>query len=172
MGNMKKALFVFSLVLVMAGCKKDEVDCAFTAGSNVAPASEKTQVTSYLVANNIPNAVELGNSGMFYVIDVPGSSSKPGMCNFVTVKYVGKYENGTVFDQTAGTSTASFKLGLLIEGWKRGIPLVGAGGKVRLYIPPTLGYGPAGVFNSSTGAYTIPQNAMLIFDVELVSVSG
>ena len=169
---MKKALFVFSLVLVMTGCKKDGVECAFTAGSGVAPASEKSMVTAYLVANSISNSVELGNSGMFYVIDVPGSSAKPGMCNFVAVKYVGKYENGTVFDQTTGTSTASFKLGLLIEGWKRGIPLVGAGGKVRLYIPPTLGYGPAGIFNSSTGAYTIPPNALLIFDVELVSISG
>ena len=169
---MRKVIFIFSFALVMTGCKKDGVDCAYIPGNSVAPASEKTQVTSYLVANNIPNAVQLGSSGMYYVIDVPGSSTKPGMCNFVTVKYIGKYENGTVFDQTTGTSTASFKLGLLIEGWKRGIPLVGSGGKVRLYIPPTLGYGPAGIFNSSTGAYTIPQNAMLIFDVELVSVSG
>ncbi len=169
---MHKFLLVFSIILLFAGCKKDGADCAYTAGSGVAPANERSQMTSYLMANSISNAVELGNSGMFYVIDVPGSNAKPGLCNFVTVKYVGKYENGTVFDQTSGTSSASFRLGLLIEGWKRGIPLIGAGGKIRLYIPPTLGYGPAGVFNSSTGAYTIPPNALLFFEVELVSISG
>lgn len=169
---MKKVLFVFSLVLVMTGCKKDADECNISAGSGVAPANEKSMVTAYLLANSITNAVELGNSGMYYVIDVAGSNTKPTMCNTVTVKYVGKFENGTVFDQTTGTRTVSFQLGSLIEGWKRGISLIGAGGKVRLYIPPTLGYGSAGVFNPSTGAHTIPPNALLIFEVELINISG
>ncbi|HLF47211.1 MAG TPA: FKBP-type peptidyl-prolyl cis-trans isomerase [Chitinophagaceae bacterium] len=168
---MKKVLFVFSFVFVLTGCKKEETACQFSAGSSVAPANEKSMVTSYLSTNNISNAVELGNSGMYYVIDVAGSGNKPGQCSFLNVKYIGKYQDGTVFDQTSGSNTAAFTLGQLIEGWKRGVPLIGAGGKIRLYIPPTLGYGPAGVFNSSTGNYTIPPNAMLIFEVELVSIS-
>jgi FKBP-type peptidyl-prolyl cis-trans isomerase FkpA len=168
---MKKALVIFSLVIIIAGCKKDRVDCNTSAGTSVAPANERTQVSAYLSSKNITTAVEVGNSGLFYVIDVAGNTNKPDQCSFVTIKYVGEYEDGTVFDQTTGTTTASFSLGQLIEGWKRGLPLIGAGGKIRLYIPPTLGYGPAGVFNSSTGVYTISANAMLIFNVEIISVS-
>ena len=156
----------------MTGCKKEGANCNYLAGTSVAPANERTQVSAYLSSKNITNAIELENCGIFYVIDAPGNSSKPNQCSYITIKYVGEYEDGTIFDQTTGTNTASFSLGQLIEGWKRGLPLIGVGGKIRLYIPPTLGYGPAGVFNSSTGVYTIRANAMLIFNVEIVSITN
>jgi FKBP-type peptidyl-prolyl cis-trans isomerase FkpA len=55
-------------------------------------------------------------------------------------------------------------LGQLIVGWQKGLPLISSGGKITLYIPPSLGYG-------SAAAGSIPANSILIFDIELISVS-
>jgi FKBP-type peptidyl-prolyl cis-trans isomerase len=77
-----------------------------------------------------------------------------------------------VFDETKGTDVAIFPLSSLIEGWKRGIPLLGEGGKIRLFIPPSLGYGPGGWLNPNTGLYNIPPNAVLIFEIKLITVTG
>ena len=84
----------------------------------------------------------------------------------VTVKYAGRLTNGTYFDPTTPgtTSTATFALWQVIVGWQKGVPLISAGGKISLYIPPSLGYG-------SVPKGSIPANSILIFDIELVSVS-
>ncbi|MFY7839705.1 MAG: FKBP-type peptidyl-prolyl cis-trans isomerase [Lacibacter sp.] len=167
--NLKLITAVLAAIAVLGACKKKNEGCTYTPGTTVATAAQEKVVTDYLTANSI-TAVELDNSGLYYVIDAAGTGAKPGLCNTVVAKYKGQLSNGTIFDQTAGTSTASFTLGGTIEGWKRGVPLIGAGGKIRLYIPSSMGYGEAGIFNSNTGLYTIPQNAMLIFDVEITAI--
>lgn len=62
----------------------------------------------------------------------------------------------------------SFKLGVgqVIQGWDEGVVGMKAGGKRTLYIPARLGYGARGA-----GA-SIPPNAALIFEVELLMVNG
>jgi FKBP-type peptidyl-prolyl cis-trans isomerase FkpA len=168
---MKYVVGLLFAVAVLSACKKkNDNECAYKEQTTTASAQDEAVVTDYIAANNITGAVELGTSGMYYVIDAPGNGKRPALCNTVVVKYTGKLANGTIFDQTQGTATAAFTLGSLIEGWNRGMQLVGEGGKLRLYIPSSLAYGGAGVFNSNTGLYTIPQNAMLIFDIEIVSV--
>ena len=90
----------------------------------------------------------------------------------VTMNYTGwlydasKTDNkGTQFDTSTGRGAFAFVLGVgqVIAGWDQGVPGMKVGGKRRLIIPPSLGYGSAG-----TGP--IPGNATLVFDVELVSV--
>ncbi|MEJ8844852.1 FKBP-type peptidyl-prolyl cis-trans isomerase [Lacibacter sp. H375] len=168
---MKYVVGLLMAVAMLSACKKkNSNECPYSAENTSASAQEEAVVTDYIAANSITGAVELGTSGLYYVIDAQGNTNKPALCNTVVVKYKGQLANGTIFDQTTGTSTASFTLGGLIEGWNRGMQLVGEGGKIRLYIPSSLGYGAAGSFNPNTGLYTIPQNAMLIFDVEIVAV--
>ena len=60
------------------------------------------------------------------------------------------------------------KLGELIPGWQKGIPLIKKGGEVKLYIPPSLGYGSQNV--TSGGVVVVPANSILIFDVQLADV--
>lgn len=169
---MNRIVCVFVLASFLAACGGKGKECFLQAGSTVAPANEKNMVTSYLSSNNITNAVELNGCGLYYVIDMAGNNNFPGQCSSIQIKYTGRFQNGTVFDQTQGNNTATFTLGELIEGWKRGLPLIGKGGKIRLYVPPSLGYGAAGYYNPGTGSYLIPPNSMLIFEVEMINVGN
>ena len=85
----------------------------------------------------------------------------------VNVQYTGWLEsNGTQFDSSRQAGRTAFSLtlgqGQVIKGWEEGIPGMHIGGKRRLIIPPSLGYGAQG------SPPTIPPNATLVFDVELV----
>jgi FKBP-type peptidyl-prolyl cis-trans isomerase len=86
----------------------------------------------------------------------------------VTVNYVGTLTNGTKFDSSYDRGQPYvFQVGAgrVIAGWDQGIPGMKVGGKRRLTIPPSLGYG-----NQVAGP--IPANSTLVFDVDLVSIAG
>jgi FKBP-type peptidyl-prolyl cis-trans isomerase len=81
--------------------------------------------------------------------------------------YTGKLENGKVFDSSHNRGEPlKFKLGVgqVIEGWDEGIAGMKVGGKRTLTIPPHMAYGERGAGGS------IPPNATLIFDIELVEI--
>jgi FKBP-type peptidyl-prolyl cis-trans isomerase len=83
----------------------------------------------------------------------------------VTVNYTGTLPDGTTFDSTTGKDPFSFILGvgLVIQGWDKGILGMKEGGTRELTIPPTLGYG-----NRTAGP--IPANSILKFKVDLVRI--
>jgi FKBP-type peptidyl-prolyl cis-trans isomerase len=74
---------------------------------------------------------------------------------------------GTQFDSNTAGAGFTFVLGAsqVIKGWDQGVAGMKVGGKRRLIIPPDLAYG-------SAGAGTIPGNATLIFEIELLAVAG
>jgi FKBP-type peptidyl-prolyl cis-trans isomerase len=84
----------------------------------------------------------------------------------VTVNYVGTLTNGTKFDSSYDRGTPfTFNLGAggVIVGWNQGVAGMKVGGKRKLTIPPSLGYG-------SSDQGPIPANSTLIFEVELLKV--
>lgn len=89
-----------------------------------------------------------------------GATVQPG--DTIVVNYVGKLQDGTVFDSANGVS---FQIGVgrVIPGWDQGLQGMKVGGKRLLIIPPALAYG-------ASGSGPIPPNATLIFQVELVKV--
>jgi FKBP-type peptidyl-prolyl cis-trans isomerase len=94
-----------------------------------------------------------------------GALAQPGKA--VRVHYVGRFQDGTVFDQSYSRGEPiAFRLGAgqVIKGWEEGIAGMKVGGRRKLVIPPSIGYGAAGY----PGA--IPPNATLVFQVELVGV--
>ena len=95
-----------------------------------------------------------------------GVPAKTG--DYITVQYTGKLLNGKQFDTSRqpGRGPFTFKLGgPVIAGWNRGVVGMKAGGKRHLKIPGSLGYGASG-----TPDGTIPPNATLLFDIELVRI--
>jgi len=85
----------------------------------------------------------------------------------ITVNYTGTLTDGTKFDSSLNPGRTPFEftlgVGQVIEGWDKGFAGMKVGGKRRLTIPSSMGYGPQG-----TGP--IPGNATLIFEVELLGV--
>ena len=103
-----------------------------------------------------------------------GAAATPG--SLVSVLYVGKLQDGTVFDSSAahGNKPLDFTLGSkdLIAGFQIGVNGMKVGGERLLSIPPTLGYGTQDVKDPTSGKVIIPANSTLIFDVKLVSVKA
>lgn len=103
-------------------------------------------------------------SGMYVVVDEPGTGKPITDGSTVSVKYKGQLLDGTVFDSTR-TVPYQFTLGRqpVIQGWVDGLKYFKNGGKGHLLIPSTLGYG-------SQGMGKIPPNAALVFDIEITDV--
>ena len=75
---------------------------------------------------------------------------------------------GGVFDTNTTGLGFQFELGagFVIKGWDQGVVGMKVGGKRRLIVPPELGYGVSGAGS------TIPGNATLIFEIQLLGVAG
>jgi FKBP-type peptidyl-prolyl cis-trans isomerase len=85
----------------------------------------------------------------------------------VRVHYTGWLTTGKKFDSSVDAGKPfDFTIGNgeVIKGWEEGITGMRVGGKRQLRIPPDLGYGAEG------SPDTIPPNATLIFDVQLLGV--
>jgi FKBP-type peptidyl-prolyl cis-trans isomerase FkpA len=154
---LRKLMVGFLLVVLFGGCIKKEPDCNFDECELVAPANEVQAIQNFLNSSGITATKHC--SGMFYVIDSMGTGNHPGACTSVRVTYSGSLTNGTTFD----SGTHDLGLSSVIRGWTIGVPLIRQGGRIRLFIPPTLGYG-----YSDYGP--IPANSILIFDITLVTV--
>ncbi len=100
-----------------------------------------------------------------------GAEAKPG--DTVSVLYVGKFTDGSVFDSSGahGNQPLVFILGSqgLIPGFQIGVNGMKEGGERLLAIPPSLGYGGEDVKDES-GKVIIPANSTLVFEIQLVKV--
>jgi FKBP-type peptidyl-prolyl cis-trans isomerase len=106
------------------------------------------------------------STGLKYLDEVVGNGESPSPGNIVTVHYTGWLENGTKFDSSVDRGQPfEFPIGTgrVIKGWDEGVMSMKVGGKRKLIIPPSLGYGARNLGK-------IPPNSTLIFEVELLGV--
>ncbi|CAA0809709.1 Peptidyl-prolyl cis-trans isomerase FKBP43 [Striga hermonthica] len=75
-------------------------------------------------------------------------------------------DTGHVFDSNVGKDALYFRLGdeAFIDGWNVGIDGMRIGGKRRLIVPPSMGFGDSALEED------VPPNSWLIYDIELLSV--
>ncbi|SMG20817.1 FKBP-type peptidyl-prolyl cis-trans isomerase [Marivirga sericea] len=135
-------------------------------------------IKDFLSKNGIE--AERTESGLYYMITEETSGEKPAPGDTVSVNYVGKLMDGTVFDTSFediakeadiynpereyGPIEIPIGKGRVIRGWDEGIMLLNEGSEATLFIPSGLAYG------SRAAGAKIPANSSLVFDVELVEV--
>jgi len=130
------------------------------------------------VAETLPSGLKIYNLQK-------GTGEKPKIGQYVKVNYAGWLSNGTLFDTSSEEIAKKFgKFGEinamhrgdfspssmlyspespLVGGFREGLLSMGIGDKIRIFIPPHLGYG-------ASGGGPIPPNANLIFDLEIVEI--
>ncbi len=145
-----KFIIIPLLLFLLIGCKKKESQSEI----------DERIITEYISNNNL-NAKST-NSGLYYTVDDPGTGAMPNITSTVTVAYKGYLTDGNVFDESTADGI-TFALTNVIKGWQEGIPLFKEGGKGTLLIPSALGYG-------AQGNGEIPKNAVILFDINLISV--
>ncbi len=143
------------------------------AQTPTAPAKKPaTRTTAARPNPNVPTKV-IGPgtktaSGLQYWDIKVGTGATAAAGQKVKVHYTGWLTTGKKFDSSVGSGHPfEFTLGNgdVIKGWDEGVAGMKVGGKRQLHIPPDLGYGANG-----TPDGTIPPNAPLIFDVQLIGV--
>lgn len=95
-----------------------------------------------------------------------GSGDEVKSGDAVVINYLGTLTNGTKFDSSYDRGEpfeTQIGTGQVIKGWDLGVVGMKVGGKRKLTIPPSLGYG-----DQAQGP--IPANSTLIFEVELVEI--
>lgn len=124
-----------------------------------------TEGAAFLAKNGAGQGVVTTPSGLQYRVLRQGAGPRPLPTSKVRVHYHGTLLDGTVFDSSYERGRpAEFGLDGVIAGWTEGVGLMPVGGKYRFWIPASLAYGEKG----SPGS--IPPNATLVFDVELLQV--
>ena len=135
----------------------------FTHTSMAQTALEKGR--AFLAENATKPGVQQTSSGLQYLIVNPGEGRSPKATDTVKVNYRGALIDGTEFDSSyKHNEPIEFPLNGVIAGWTEGLQLLKEGGKIQLFIPSNLAYGPRGA-----GGLIGPDET-LIFEVDLLKV--
>ncbi|WP_407447532.1 FKBP-type peptidyl-prolyl cis-trans isomerase [Fibrobacter sp.] len=120
---------------------------------------------AFLAKNVLDSTVKVTPKGVQYRVLKAGTGISPKVTDKVQVHYIGALLDGTQFDNSVKRGEPlEFPVGAVIEGWQDLLQVMKEGDKVKAWIPSALAYGEAGV------PPTIPGNALLIFEVELLKV--
>lgn len=116
-----------------------------------------------LIKEKYANAIKT-SSGLMYIVLKEGKGLIPASGALVEAHYTGRLVDGTKFDSSVDRGHPFHFVvgkGNVIKGWDEAFLSMKKGEKRILIIPPDLAYG-------ERGAGSIPPNATLIFEVELI----
>ncbi len=139
------ALFAFG-----GGGKKSMDDTKSNSSSQASSSAASTGAVDLKIED-----IKVGN----------GTEVKSG--DTVSINYIGTLTDGTKFDSSYDRKVpfeTKIGVGQVIKGWDKGVVGMKVGGKRKLTIPPSLGYGAQGAGSK------VPPNATLIFEVELMGI--
>ncbi len=147
-------------------------DKAQMENDNKAAAAKQTEIDDkliqdYLTKNNLKT--QKTASGLYYIITPSGSTEKPTQGQQITLNYTGMLLDGTKFDSNTDPAFGhvapfqyKYNVDKMIKGWDEGVDMMHKGDKIKIIMPSYLGYGAQG------RPPKIPQNAPLMFEMELV----
>ena len=148
------SLFMLTLMLI-ASCSEDPISLIHLEEGE-----------AFLATNAEEEGVNRIEQGLQYSIIETGNANSmtPSLENTITAHFHGTLINGDVFWSSVDLNEPlTIKLSQLIVGCQKVISLMKTGDKWRVFIHPSLAYG-------LEGRPSIPPNAVLIFDIELLAV--
>jgi len=142
----------------------------FLLGSIAVDAYKQNQAAKTKTINQLPTTqkdspMDVAELKIEDTIVGTGSAVKSG--DTVVINYTGTLLDGTKFDSSYDRNQAfetQIGVGQVIEGWDKGVVGMQVGGKRKLTIPSSMGYGSRGAGG------VIPPNAGLVFEVELMGI--
>jgi FKBP-type peptidyl-prolyl cis-trans isomerase FklB len=127
----------------------------------------KKEGEEFLAKNKTESGVTTLPSGLQYQVITEGKGDMAKATDTVTVNYRGTLIDGTEFDSSYKRGQpATFRVTGVIKGWTEALQLMKTGSKWKLFIPAELAYAEHG------SGQQIGPNAVLIFEVELVSIQS
>jgi len=170
---MKGVLFVLLLFSACLSACTKYTGVTSPAAVQAQAVIDNNIITQYLAANNLTQIAQKVDSagaptGICYIVNARGdTTSLYNSSTSITVGYTGTLlTTGYVFAQTDSIHP-SYILGQVIRGWQLGIPKVGQGGTITLYLPSRYAYGPFAQPNIG-----LPANAVLIFNITVYAVTN
>lgn len=146
---MNRIGFLLVVALVMSSCGESYSDAELTQFDE--------QIQKLIEQKNW--TCERSESGLYFQILEEGDGAFIPIDAKVLVTYKGSLKNGKIFDQTS-EEPVSFYAKTLMDGWREALLFLNIGSKVRLVIPPNLGY-------KNRELPDIPKNSILIFEIKI-----
>jgi FKBP-type peptidyl-prolyl cis-trans isomerase len=144
---------------------KNQVHQEQEAKRQAAIETNKKEGATFLAANATKPGVVTLPSGLQYKILVAGTGAKPTADDRVVCNYRGTLLDNTEFDSSYKRGQpATFPVTGVIKGWTEALQLMPVGSKWQLFIPADLAYG-------ERGQATITPNAVLVFELEVLSIA-
>lgn len=156
--------FCFIVMLfILVSCKKD---------NPYTPEREASLIKEW-IDTNIKNDKDIQKTltGLSYIVEKVGIGPEVQVGDTVTVKFIGSFVDGTIFDASAYYSGGTFTFvhkdidlnKQMIQGWEEAIAVLKLGGRAVFLIPSDKAFGAAGKDG-------IPPYSPLVFTIEIVNI--
>ena len=155
-------VLIATIALLAGACGGGSAGAATTVASTPQPIAGDVERTTFSPSLDVDLSKMTKRASGLYVQDVRmGTGAVVTRQRTATVSYIGWLPNGKEFDR--GEITVTLGSNKVIRAWEEGLLGMRVGGVRRLVSPPNLAYGPR-------GAGEIPGNAVLVFQMEVISV--
>lgn len=155
--------FLFSILIAFFSSCQDTkdiiqlIDCDFPTVE--VPASEIDSLQNWLDIHGVTATEDA--RGFFYIIDSIGDDERAQHCYDVILDYKCYLLDGSFVDMNTNTG---FRISQTIKGFGYGLSLVGNGGRITIFLPPSLAYGEKG------SSPAVGPNDYLIFELYVRSM--
>jgi len=125
--------------------------------------SNKQDGEAFLSANKLKPGVVVLPSGVQYKIIRPSKGKQPSDKSMIVCRYKGTQIDGSSFDKSDAKKPLTLAVAGLLPGLREAVKLMTTGSKWQIVIPSQLGFGVR-------GSQGVGPNAVLIYDMEIISV--
>jgi FKBP-type peptidyl-prolyl cis-trans isomerase len=172
--NKKNFFMLFLYALIIEGCRDkaatikqedyNQVRNQMVEVNLILVRKDRQKIMEYIARQNI--TMKETGTGLWYLIENAGSGEKTEQGKVATINYKITLLDGTICYDSEKDGPKTFLIGKggVESGLEEGILMLREGGTARFIMPPHLAYGLPG------DGEIIPARAIIVYDVELISI--